>query len=369
MWHMSGVSIYYAENLGTIAKDMNELQVEGFITVPRLLESIFEKIISKARTLSPVKRMIFRWALHVGNKYEPYTYKNPLYRLSHKIVDVLVFKKWRQALSMKIQFIGCGGAALQPRLARLFWAAGLPVFEGYGLTETSPIISVNYWKKDGVKLGSVGPILEGVSVKIADDGEILAKGPNIMLGYYKDEEHTAEMKNEEGWFCTGDIGEIVNGRFLRITDRKKEIFKMSNGKYIAPQQIENKLKESFLIQQTMVVGENQKFASAIILPNFSELNDWCKKHGINATSNLETIKIPQVIKHFEHEIKKLNKHFGSFEQIKKIALVADEWSPVTGELSPSLKLKRKVIFEKYRSLVDNLYLQKTQAQSIPVSKK
>lgn len=370
MWHFSGVSIYYAENLSTIAKDMNELQVDGFITVPRLLESVFEKILNKAKSLSPIKKMIFRWALQVGNRYDPYAYRNPFYRLSHFIVDVLVFKKWRQALSMNIKFIGCGGAALQPRLARLFWAAGLPVFEGYGLTETSPILSVNYWKKDGLRLGSVGPVLEGVEVKIAGDGEILAKGPNLMLGYYKDEANTKDVLDEEGWFHTGDIGDLIDGRFLRITDRKKEIFKMSNGKYISPQQIENKLKESFYVQQIMVVGENQKFASAIILPNFSQLNDWCKKQGIHASSQLELIKVPQVIKHFEHEIKKINKHLGSFEQIKKIALVADEWSPLTGELSPSLKLKRKVILEKYRKLVDNIYTSKVQqTQSIHVDKK
>ncbi len=350
-----GISVFYNESMATIASDIKELQVDGFITVPRLLESVYEKIVSKAKTLSRVKRAIFSWAVRLTNKFEPYTKQNLLYRMQLTVADKLVYSKWRAALSPNITFIGCGGAALQPRLARLFWAANLPVFEGYGLTETSPILSVNYSKPGETKIGSVGPILHGVEVKIAEDGEILAKGPNLMLGYYKDPVQTAEVIDEEGWFHTGDIGLLEDGKFLKITDRKKEIFKISNGKYIAPQQIENKLKESFYIQQTMVVGENQKFASALIIPNFSALTEWARKHKIQFHSHAEMIKLPQVIKHFEDEIRQLNKKLGANEQIKKIILLADEWTPSTGELTSTLKLKRKKIYQKYQELVQAVY--------------
>ncbi len=358
MWHFSGVSIYYAENLSTIVRDINELQVHGFITVPRLLESIYDKIVAKAKTMSPIKRAIFYRAIQTARHYEPFTKQSPYYRLKLGLYRKLVFNKWLKVLSNNIDFIGCGGAALQPGLARIFWAAGLPVFEGYGLSETSPIISVNYKKKGYVKLGTVGPILEGVEVKIDKDGEILTKGPCLMAGYYKDEALTKEAIDSEGWFHTGDIGELVNNRFLKITDRKKEMFKMSNGKYIAPQQIENQLKESFYIQNSMIFGENQKFAGAIIIPNFPNLNEWCKKHKIHFNNHHELVQLPQVIKHFEDEIKHFNKKMNPVEQIKKIILIADEWSPHTGELSPSLKLKRKVIGEKYRHMVENIYKSK-----------
>ncbi len=350
-----GVSVYYTESLSTIAADIRELQVDGFITVPRLLESIYEKIVSKAKTLSRIKRAIFAWAVGLSKSYAPYARKSLVYRLQLALADKLVFSKWRAVLSPNISFIGCGGAALQPRLARIFWTAGLPVFEGYGLTETSPIISVNYSKPGQIKLGTVGPVLDDVTVKIAEDGEILAKGPNIMMGYYKDEEHTREAIDSDGWFHTGDIGELVDNKFLKITDRKKEIFKMSNGKYIAPQQIENMLKESFFVQQTMVVGENQKFASAFIIPNFDALKEWAKKHKITFQSRAEAIRMPQVVKHFENEIKHLNRKLNSNEQIKKIILLADEWSHTSGELTTTLKLRRKKICEKYHELVDAVY--------------
>jgi long-chain acyl-CoA synthetase len=363
MYHYLGISIYYAESVTTIGRDINELQVDGFIAVPRLLESIYEKIVNKARSLSAVKRSIFFWALKVAGEFEPLQKQSLPYRIKHAVADKLVFSKWRQALSPNLIFIGCGGSALQPRLARLFWAAGLPIFEGYGLTETSPVLAVNYKKPDTVRIGTVGPVLHGVEIKIADDGEILAKSPGLMLGYYKDEEATHEVIDCEGWFHTGDIGEFEDGRYLKITDRKKEIFKMSNGKYLAPQPIENKLKESFYIQQLMVVGENQKFASAIIIPNFQELNQWCRKKKIQFQSNAELIQMPQVMKHFQDEIKKFNEKLGQNDQIQKIILIADEWSPLTGELSSSLKLKRKYIIQKYKDLVDAVYQQK---QPVPI---
>ncbi len=353
-YHYLGISIYYAENINTIANDIKELQVDGFITVPRLLESIYEKIIQKARKLGIIKRSIFLWALKLANKYTPYKKHSIFYRIKHKVADKLVFSKWRAALSPNITFIGCGGSALQERLTRIFWAAGLPVFEGYGLTETSPVVAVNYSKPDAVKAGSVGQVLNGVQVKIANDGEILVKGPNVMPGYYKDPEATKAVIDEEGWFHTGDIGKF-DGKFLKITDRKKEMFKMSNGKYIAPQQIENKLKESFYIQQTMVVGENEKFPAAIISPNFQELKQWSKNMKIEFNDYSELLKKPVVLKHFNDEIKSFNKRLSENERIKRFILIADEWSPMTGELSSSLKLKRKYIIQKYRDLVDSIY--------------
>jgi long-chain acyl-CoA synthetase len=357
-----GISVYYAESVSTIAADIKHLQVDGFITVPRLLESVYEKIITKAKTLSPVKRAIFAWALKLAARYTPYAKQNMLYKAQMAVADKLVFSKWRAALSPNITFIGCGGAALQPRLARLFWAAKLPVFEGYGLTETSPILSVNYSKPGEVLIGSVGPVLEGVTIKIDEDGEILAKGPNLMKGYYRDPVQTSEVIDADGWFHTGDIGEF-DGKFLKITDRKKEMFKLSNGKYIAPQQIENKMKESFYIQQIMVVGENQKYASALIIPNYNALVDWAKKQKIHFQNQAELVKKPEIIKHFEEEVKSLNKKLNSSEQVKKIALLADEWTPNTGELTSTLKLRRKKIVEKYNNIVASLY--KSAAQLKP----
>lgn len=354
IYQYKGVSIFYAENIGSIAQNIKELQVDGFITVPRLLESIYEKISDKASNLKGIKKKIFYWAIKIGEKYEPYC-GNKFYKLQHKLADKLVFSKWRDALSHKIVFVGCGGSALQPRLARLFWAAGFPVFEGYGLTETSPILAVNYYQKGKVKIGTVGPVLDNVEIKISDDGEILAKGPNIMKGYYKDEEATKQSFNEEGWFHTGDIGTLDENGILKITDRKKEIFKMSNGKYIAPQIIENKFKESQLISQSMVVGENQKFASALISPNFDFLKKWCEKQKIKYENRRELIDIPKVVKFFQAEVNKLNRNLGQFEQIKRFKVVCDEWSTGTGELSPTLKLKRRVIMAKYHNLIENIY--------------
>ena len=357
-----GISVYYAESVSTIAADIKHLQVDGFITVPRLLESVYEKIITKAKTLSPVKRAIFAWALKLAARYTPYAKQNMMYKAQMAVADKLVFSKWRAALSPNITFIGCGGAALQPRLARLFWAAKLPVFEGYGLTETSPILSVNYAKPGEVMIGSVGPVLEGVTIKIDVDGEILAKGPNLMKGYYRDPVQTSEVIDADGWFHTGDIGEF-DGKFLKITDRKKEMFKLSNGKYIAPQQIENKMKESFYIQQIMVVGENQKYASALIIPNYNALVEWAKKQKIHFQHQAELLRKPEIIKHFEDEVKNLNKKLNSSEQVKKIALLADEWTPNTGELTSTLKLRRKKIVEKYNEIVASLY--KSAAQLKP----
>ncbi len=349
-----GATIYYAENVGKVPMNVNELQVDGFSTVPRLLEAIYDKIMQKASSLTGVKKKIFDWALKLSEQYDLNDNNSASYMLKLKIADKLVFTKWRDALSQNLKFIGSGGSALHPRLARIFWAAGMPVFEGYGLTETSPVIAVNYWKPGKIRIGTVGPILEGTEVKIADDGEILCKGENVMLGYYKNPEMTKEVIDEEGWFHTGDIGQLEDD-FLRITDRKKEIFKMSNGKYIAPQPIENLFKQSQFISQLMVVGENEKFASAIISPNFEALKDWAKKNKITYNDAKELIENSEIIEAISKEIKKLNEKLAGFEQIKKFKIVPDEWSPFSGELSPTLKLKRKVLKEKYQNLIDQIY--------------
>ena len=356
-YQLIGTSVYYAQSVGTIAKDANELQVDGFITVPRLLESIYEKIIFKARGLSSTKRKILFWAIKLGKKYEPFN-NSWFYKQKLKIADKLVFSKWRDAISHNITFIGVGGSSLRESLGRLFWAAGLPVFEGYGLSETSPIISVNYNQPGKVKLGSVGTILEDVTIKMLDDKEVLVKGPNVMLGYYKNPEETAKVIDKDGWFHTGDIAELGDDGFLRITDRKKEIFKMSNGKYIAPQVIENKLKESIMIGNSLVVGENQKFAGVLISPNFTNLKDWCVKQKIKFQNEQELVKIPKVRAFFQKEINQINKSLGSFEQIRKFNLVCEEWTPQTGELSPTLKLKRKIIQKKYTKIIESMFYSK-----------
>ena len=354
-YHYLGVSVYYAESINTIARDIKDLQVDGFIAVPRLLESIYDKIMQKAKKLSSAKRFIFMQSLKLAEQYTPYKKQSLSYRIRHYLADKLVFSKWREALSPNITFIGCGGSALQPRLARIFWAAGLPVFEGYGLTETSPVVAVNYSKPGFVMPGSVGKVLKDVDVKIADDGEILIKSPGLMIGYYKDPVATSDVIDKDGWFHSGDIGELTQEGFLKITDRKKEIFKMSNGKYVAPQQIENKLKESFYIQQLMIVSENQKYPAAIISPNFQELAQWCQKKKIQFQDHADLIRNTEVVKHFQEEIRKFNKKLSESDQVKKIILIADEWSPITGELSSSLKLKRQVIIQKYKDLVDAVY--------------
>lgn len=349
-----GISIYYAENMNTIIDNLKEVNPHGFNTVPRLLEKVYLKIIEKGKDLEGIKKRIFFWALNLGHRFEV-TNRGFLYDLQLKIADKLVFKKWREAIGGNIMIIVSGGSSLQPRLARVFWAAGIPVLEGYGLTETSPVISVNRYKKSDCRFGTVGPVLENVQVKFGEDGEILCKGPTLMKGYFKDEEYTRSVIDEEGWFHTGDIGEMIEDRFLKITDRKKEIFKLSSSKYIAPQVIENKFKASNLIDQLMVIGENEKFASAIISPNFNYLHFWALKHKIHFRDNRELINNPQLISRIQREVSEINKTLGQTEQIKRFRLVTEEWTPQTGELSPTLKLKRKVLKEKYSQLIKEIY--------------
>jgi len=350
-----GISIYYAENLGTITSDIVEIQADGFNTVPRLLERVYDKILSKGKDLTGIKKSIFFWALNLGLKYEVNGANGAYYELKLKIADQLVFSKWRAALGGKVRIIVCGGSALQPRLARLFWAAGMRVMEGYGLTETSPVIAVNHAVLPNVKFGTVGVVLDDTEVMIAEDGEILMKGPGLMLGYYKDEAYTAQVIDENGWFHTGDIGLFEDGKFLKITDRKKEIFKLSSGKYIAPQMIENKFKESIFIEQLMVVGENEKFARALISPNFNHLHFWASKHKVHFRDNEELVKKPVVNQRMQEEVDLVNNILSDHEKIKRFKLVCEEWTPQSGELSPTLKLKRSVISKKYDFLLKQIY--------------
>jgi long-chain acyl-CoA synthetase len=351
-----GLSIYYAESMGTISENLREVKPHVFISVPRLLERTYDKIIQKGRDLHGFKKQIFFWAVNLGMKYKIPDTNGFFYKLLLKVADTVVFTKWREALGGNVQLIVTGGAALQPRLCVIFNAAGIPVVEGYGMTESSPVISANRTTSTGdIRVGTVGPAIPGVEIKIAEDGEILCKGPNVMMGYFKEPESTREVIDEEGWLHTGDIGVITEGRYLKITDRKKEIFKLSSGKYIAPQVIENKLKESVFIEQVMVIGENQKFASAIISPDFNFLHNWAMRHDIDFRDNAELIQNPKVISRYQRVVNEMNKLLGQTEQIKRFRLVQEEWTPVTGELSPTLKLKRKFLANRYETIIEEIF--------------
>jgi long-chain acyl-CoA synthetase len=355
MYLNRGISVYYAESLETIADNLKEIKPQMFTTVPRLLEKVYDKIVGKGMELSGVKKKLFFWALELGLRYDLYGANGAWYEFQLKIANKLIFSKWREALGNNIKAIVSGGAALQPRLSRVFNAGNITVLQGYGLTETSPVISVGQTGPNGNYLGSSGPVIEGVEVKIASDGEILAKGPNVMIGYYKNPEATAEVIDKDGWFHTGDIGEFVNGRFLTITDRKKEMFKTAGGKYVTPQVLENKYKESIFIEQIMVIGENRKFPGALIVPTFATLKDWCKHKGIAYTTDPEMTQNPQVIDKFKREIEALNVDFGHWEQVKRFQLLTKEFSIEAGEMTPKLSLKRKNILANYADLVDKIY--------------
>jgi long-chain acyl-CoA synthetase len=350
-----GVSIYYAENVGTIMDNLKEIKPEIIAVVPRLLERIYDRIISKGKELRGIKKKIFFWAVNLGLRYELNGDNGWLYELKLSIANKLVFHKWREALGGKIQIISSAGAPLQARLNRIFWAARMNVLEGYGLTETSPVVSINNLSSKEVMFETVGPLLKDVQVKIAEDGEILTKGPNLMLGYYKELKLTEEAIDKEGWFHTGDIGIFIHGKYLKITDRKKEIFKISSGKYIAPQVIENRLKESVFVDQVMVIGENQKFASALITPDFEYLHKWASINQISFGDNEELINNPFVFAQYQKEVSEMNLNLSDHEKIKRFRLVSDEWTAETGELSPTLKLKRKVLYKKYTDVINNIF--------------
>lgn len=351
-----GVSIYYAESIEKVADNLKEVKPEIFGCVPRLFEKVYDRIIAKGSELSGIKKMLFFWAVDLGLKYEPEGANGWVYEKKLSLARKLIFSKWQEALGGNVKAAVSGGAALQPRLAKIFWAAGIPVLEGYGLTETSPVVAVNTLEPGGLKFGTVGRVLKNVEVKIADDGEILTKGPNLMLGYYKRKDLTDEVIDNEGWFHTGDIGTMIDGEYLKITDRKKEIFKTSGGKYIIPAHIENKLKESQFIENVMVVGENQKFAAALVVPSFGFVREWCNRKNIQAPADNESlVQMPEVKKRIMEEVEEVNKSLGNFEAIRKIALMSADWTIEKGELTPKLSLKRKVISAMYQDRIDKIY--------------
>lgn len=350
-----GISIYYAESLETISDNLKEVKPHIFVSVPRLLEKVYDKIYAKGQELSGVKRALFFWALNLGLKFELGKNMGFWFDIQLKLANKLIFNKWREALGGNVRAVVSGGAALQPRLGKVFWAAQIPIMQGYGLTETSPVICVNRCDPKMNKIESVGLPIEGVEVKIAEDGEILTKGPHIMLGYYNKPEQTAEVIDSNGWLHTGDIGEFTKDGFLKITDRKKEMFKTSGGKYIAPQQIENKLKEIVIVEQAMVVGEGEKFPSALIIPAFSEVKKWCEHKGIPYSTDAEMVKHPDVLAKFQKEIEEMNENFAQFERIKKFGLLPTAWTIDSGELTAKLSLKRKIITQKNKALIDSFY--------------
>jgi long-chain acyl-CoA synthetase len=349
------VSIYFAESIEKLSDNIKEVKPTVFSVVPRLLEKVYDKIYAKGTELTGIKKKLFFWAVDLGLQYQPYGANGFWYEAKLKIARKLIFSKWKEGLGGNLNVMVSGSAALQPRLARVFAAAEMPVMEGYGLTETSPVISVNCYKDGGFRVGTVGKVIKNVEVKIAPDGEILCKGPNIMMGYYKDEVLTQEIM-KDGYFLTGDIGEIDQDGFLKITDRKKEMFKTSGGKYIAPQLIENALKQSRFIEQIMVIGDGEKMPAAFIQPNFDFIREWEKIHGIEVGKTNEDISSnPKVIKRIQEEVDRLNEKFGNWEKIKRFELTPDVWSIDGGHLTPTLKLKRKVVLEKYKDLYKKIY--------------
>ena len=350
-----GVSIYYAESLDTVGENLKEVKPNLFSTVPRLLEKVYEKIMNKGRELTGIKKNLFFWAVGVGSKFEVDKDLGIGYKVQLAIANKLIFSKWREALGGNVKAIVTGAAACQVRLLKVFTAAQITIMEGYGLTETSPVISVNHYDSSGRRFGTVGKVIRNVEVKLAEDGEICCKGSNVMMGYYKRPDLTDECIDKDGWFHTGDIGVWVEGDFLKITDRKKEIFKTSGGKYVAPQPIENKMKESSFIEQMIVIGAERKFTAALIVPAFANLTTWCEKQGIEATSNEQMINHPRVQEYYKTIIEKFNPQFNPVEQVKKFELLNSEWTINGGELTPTLKLKRKVIMEKYADAVERIY--------------
>ncbi len=355
LYQYYGVSVYFGESIDKISDNIKEVRPTVMSAVPRLIEKVYDKIYSKGLELKGIKRKMFFWAVDLGLKYEPYGANGFWYEYQLKIARKLIFSKWREGLGGNLDLLVSGSAALQPRLARVFAAAEIPVMEGYGLTETSPVISVNDMRNFGFKVGTVGKLIDNVEVKIAEDGEILCKGPNVMIGYYKDEELTKQAL-ADGYFHTGDIGEIDSEGFLKITDRKKEMFKTSGGKYISPQLLENAMKQSRFIEQIMVIGDGQKMPAAFIQPNFEFIREWEKLHKIPVDKTNEAIICnPKVIERIQDELDILNEKFGNWEKIKRFELTPDVWSIPGGHLTPTLKLKRKIVMEKYIDLFHKIY--------------
>ncbi len=355
LYQYHGVSIYFGESIEKISDNLKEVKPNVMTAVPRLLEKVYDKIYAKGTELTGIKKRLFFWAIDLGFRFEPYGANGFWYEFQLKIARKLIFSKWKEGLGGNLDVLVSGSAALQPRLCRIFAAAGIPVMEGYGLTETSPVITVNEMKNFGFRVGTVGKVIPNVDVKIAADGEILCKGPNVMMGYFKDEQLTNEVIMD-GYFHTGDIGEFDKDGFLKITDRKKEMFKTSGGKYIAPQLIENTMKQSRFIEQIMVIGADEKMPAAFIQPSFEFVKEWAKIHKITiGDTNKELVTNPQVIQRIEEEVAVLNEKFGNWEKIKRFELTEDVWSIEGGQLTPTLKLKRKIVLEKYRDLYSKIY--------------
>jgi len=354
IYMFSGMSIYYAESLETIGDNLKEIHPDGFSTVPRLLEKVFEKIMITGESLTGIKRKLFFWAVGLGEKYDNLIPGSWWYRFQLKLANKIIFVKWREALGGNVKFIVTGGAACQVKLLRIFNAAQIPVYEGYGPTENSPIISINSRNPGGTKYGTVGGVIDGVQYKLEPDGEICVAGPSVMLGYYKRPDLTAETIID-GWLHTGDIGEIIDGKYLKITDRKKELFKTSGGKYVAPQPIENKMKESPFVEQIMLIGDNRRFVSALIVPSFAKLKEWAKTHGIQYTTNEEMIKNSMVLTMFESVVSEYNVLFNQVEQVKKFALLPREWTIDKGEMTPKLSMKRKVVLANFEKEIEAMY--------------
>jgi len=350
-----GVSVFYVQDIDQLGEYIREVKPHGFASVPRVFEKIYNKIVTKGRKLPLPMKVLFFWALRQGHKYELDHARGWIYDFKLMIANLLVFSKWRTALGGELKFIVSGSASLHPRLARIFWAAKIPILEAYGLTETSPGVTCYRFEPGCMKFGTVGPLLTGNQMKIADDGEVLCKGPNIMMGYLNRPEKTAEVIDTDGWFHTGDIGVIEDGKFLKITDRKKEIFKTSGGKYIAPQPIEQKIKESPFIEHIMVVGENRNYAAALIIPNFEHLKNWCEVKHIAFGSREKAVKNPKIIRRIKHEVERFNLDLDQTEKIKKIRLLDALWTTESGEISPTLKLRRKFIMEKYSKIIEETY--------------
>lgn len=350
----AGANVYYSD-IDTLKDKLGTVRPHFFTTVPRLLEKVYEGIVNKGLALTGIKKKLFFWALELADKYD-YDQKPSF---TFKIADKLIFSKWREGLGGRIMGIVTGSAACPLKMARVFSAAGIPIREGYGLTETSPVLTFNRFVEGGAMLGTVGMPIKDVEIKIADDGEILAKGPNIMMGYYKEPEKTREVLTEDGWFSTGDVGTFVTNnagnKFLKITDRKKELLKTSGGKYVAPAPIESKFRENFFIEQIMVVGESKKFVSALIVPAFPVLEQFAKENGITFTYRTDLVSNPKVVAKYQSIVDEINPNFSHIEQIKKFKLLVNEWTPESGELTPTMKLKRKVINEKYTKEVESIY--------------
>jgi long-chain acyl-CoA synthetase len=355
MYQYLGISVYYAESLDRLRDNLKEVSPEMFCAVPRVIEKTYATIIRKGQNLKGLKKLIFLWALHLGHRYDFRLASRPMYKAKLRVADALVFSKWRAAFGNKLRIIVSGGAPLHPLLARVFWAAGMQVIEGYGLTETSPVVAVGTFESLGVKFGTVGKVLPGVEVKLSHDGEILVKGPNVMMGYFNNPQANDDVFDADGWFHTGDIGEMVNGKYLKITDRKKEIFKTSLGKYIAPQVVENRLKESPFIECVMVVGENRNFPSALLVPNFDYLQSWCAVKEIEYTTNAEMANLPVVQQRILREINSINATLDQTSQIRKFIIMSKVWTVQSGELSPTLKVRRKYMHGKYAALIESMY--------------